>query len=143
MDTTPVELHIFTDGGSRGNPGPAAIGISFQIGEEEILSFATYLGVFTNNEAEYTAFQVSLQKLKEMLSTRSIAKVAWKLDSMLVVEQLNKRWKIKEARMQTFASQIWQELATLSTPYTISYVPREQNKRADQLVNLALDEAAA
>jgi ribonuclease HI len=135
-----LELTIHTDGGARGNPGPAGIGIvvSDQLGQTHF-ELGKYLGKSTNNEAEYTAFFESLAWLETKREELSIAKVTWKLDSLLVVEQLNRRWKIKEPRMQVFAQKIWEKLKTLSFPYEIRHVRREENKEADLLVNQALD----
>ena len=134
------QLTIFTDGGSRGNPGAAAIGVVVKRGEELVWETAEFLGQKTNNEAEYLAFYRSVQWIREYLSQHPVAQVAWKLDSMLVVEQLQKHWKITDALLQEFAAQIWQELAQLKIPYPITHVPRAQNAHADMLVNRALDQ---
>jgi ribonuclease HI len=138
--TQQLQLTIHTDGGSRGNPGPAAAGVFVLNGEEVVAEEKHYLGIKTNNDAEYTAFVDSLIWLKTFITDHKVEKVIWKLDSQLVVEQLNRRWKIKEPRIQQFAQHIWQELATLKIPFHIMYVPRAQNKEADRLVNQALDE---
>lgn len=137
-----LQLTIFTDGGSRGNPGPSAIGISVELAGQEQYAFAGYVGEGTNNEAEYQAILQSLTWLSEYvakLEAGQTVNVTWKLDSKLVVEQLNKKWKIKEPRMRTYAQEIWQKLNELPVTYQIMHVPREQNKRADALVNQALD----
>ena len=136
----PSSLIIQTDGGARGNPGPAGIGLVVLEGEKVLYERGEYVGEKTNNEAEYLAFLHSLKWVSEYAAKHAITTVAWKLDSKLVVEQLNKRWKIKEARLHQFAQEIWQELAQLPCPYTIRHVYREQNRAADQLVNQALDE---
>lgn len=138
---TPTQFVIHTDGGSRGNPGPAAIGVWIGTPEGELIhSFGQYLGVGTNNEAEYEAILASLTWLLASPILTSITTLTWKLDSMLVVEQLNRRWKIKEPRIQAKATRCWELLKTLAVPYSITYVPRAQNAMADALVNLALDE---
>jgi len=95
------------------------------------------MGVATNNEAEYTAFINSLEWVLE--NTTTITQLTWQLDSKLVVEQLNGNWKVKEQRLKDFCQQIHQALKTVSFSYQIKYVPREQNQRADELVNQALD----
>lgn len=134
------QLIIHTDGGARGNPGPAGIGVVFLDGENEVFAQGLYIGDGkTNNEAEYTAFATSLQVLLENISTWQPSSIQWKLDSKLVVEQLNRRWKIKEPRMQQFAKDIWQKLSSLNVPYTITHIPREQNAAPDALYNQALD----
>lgn len=145
-------LTIFTDGGSRGNPGPAGIGLSVisseqevdkqstGVQENEIFVFQKAIGEATNNEAEYRAFIASLNWLldQDLIETE---KIIWKLDSKLVVEQLNQNWKVKDARMREYAQQAWEKLDQLSLPYSILHVRRELNKRADELVNAALDQS--
>lgn len=134
------KLFIFTDGGSRGNPGAAAIGV-FVTDENGAVIFehGQYLGISTNNEAEYEAFLASLTWLHSYLKTQAADQVVWQLDSKLVVEQLNKNWKIKEDRLRSKAQNCWQLLEALQVPYTITHVRRELNKEADRLVNQALD----
>lgn len=140
-----TEVQLFTDGGSRGNPGPAAIGVYAQLkteaGEVPLpeLTSNFYLGTSTNNEAEYEAFLKSAIAVAEYVKNHQVDFIRWRLDSKLVVEQLNKNWKIKEDRLRLKAQEIWQILNTLAVPYSIAHVPREQNKEADRLVNEALD----
>lgn len=133
-------LIIYTDGGSRGNPGTAGIGINVvdQAGNT-VFEASQLLGTATNNEAEYVAFRSSLEWLLPYCNSHALNQVVWQLDSKLVVQQLNKVWKIKEPRMQTYADQIWQLLAQLAVPYSIEHIRREFNKRADELANQAMD----
>jgi len=141
-----IELHIFTDGGSRGNPGPAAIGgvVYADVKNGEVVhDFSEYLGVGTNNEAEYTALLTSAQWVSQYVSNNSVEKCTWNLDSKLVVEQIQKHWKIKEPRMRVFAEQCWHLLDGLGCDWKIQYVPRAENAVADSLVNQALDAQAA
>lgn len=136
-------LFINTDGGSRGNPGPAAIGVAVTTPAGDVVhTISQYLGVGTNNEAEYQAILSSLEWLRDYTTTNTVAKVVWRLDSKLVVEQLSKRWKIKEARLLDYAQRCWVIMAALTPQLELTYVPREQNKAADALVNQALDQAA-
>jgi ribonuclease HI len=134
-----THLTIYTDGGSRGNPGPAGIGVSV-VNEkgEEIYFYGEAIGTATNNEAEYQGFLHSAEWLARQ-DLDEIATVDWKLDSKLVVEQLQRNWKVKEPRMREYAQKAWQILDSLSISFSISHVPRAQNKRADALVNQALD----
>lgn len=133
-------LTIHTDGGSRGNPGPAAIGVTAAINSlSPIYELATSIGQATNNQAEYQAILASLSWWIQLEKKPAIDKIIWKLDSKLVVEQLNRRWKIKEAHLQPLAQQAWQQLSQLKIPFEIIHVPREQNQRADALLNQALD----
>ncbi len=136
-------LTIFTDGGARGNPGPAAIGFQILDSDNKALAeIGSYLGVATNNEAEYQAIIASLEWLLEHQPSMTITKITWKLDSMLVVEQLSRHWKIKEPRLRDLAQKAWGLLEKLGVTYSLGHVPRAQNKRADELVNQALDAAA-
>jgi len=134
------KLKIYTDGGARGNPGPAGIGV-FIIDQRQQLVFSQSktIGVATNNEAEYKAFLASLEWLKTYVKSTSITKIEWFLDSKLVVEQVNQNWKIKEKRLLKFAQQAWKILSSLDCEFKISHVRREKNKQADALVNKALD----
>lgn len=132
-------LTVHTDGGSRGNPGAAATGVVVLLNDEVILDQGKYLGIQTNNEAEYQAVTHSLELLPEVLKSHQVSKIVWKLDSMLVVQQLNKAWKIKEPRLAGFATQIWSKLSELSVPYSFTYVPRAENNLADAVVNKTLD----
>ena len=137
-----MELLIFTDGGSRGNPGPAGIGGVAYIDQKEgtvAYEFSEYLGLGTNNEAEYTALFHALSWLSGYESLADVSKVTCHLDSKLVVEQINRNWKIKEPRMRAFADKCWAILAELPCAYELKYVPRAQNSAADALVNQALD----
>ncbi len=140
-------VKIFTDGGSRGNPGHAATGLVIESENGTILHQAgEYVGVTTNNEAEYQAIlQAStwLNQHNADLEKQGFIKLSFFLDSKLVVEQLNRNWKIKEPRMAVWAERCWQQLKSLSLPYTISHIPREQNSAADALVNQALDARAS
>lgn len=135
-----MNVTIFTDGGSRGNPGAAAIGVVVKDGENTLFEMGKTIGVATNNDAEYQAFLASLNWLSQQ-NEFQITRVTWKLDSKLVVEQLNRHWKIKEPRIQTYAQECWKKLQSLPFSYSINHVLRHENKRADFLVNQALDQA--
>lgn len=135
-----MEITIFTDGGSRGNPGKAAIGVVIASEVTTLYEIGKTIGVGTNNEAEYQAILHSLEWLKEHVTEFSPTKITWKLDSKLVVEQLSRRWKIKEPRMLQYAQQAWKDLSTLPCPYMLQHIPREENAKADALLNEALDQ---
>lgn len=132
-------LVIHTDGGSRGNPGPAAAGVVVLFNEEVVKEEGLYLGIKTNNEAEYQAVILALTVLPGLINAHQATEIIWKLDSMLVVQQLSKVWKIKEPRLAQFAQDIWTSLAQLPVKSTFTYVPRAQNAAADAVVNLTLD----
>ena len=133
------KIIVFTDGGSRGNPGKAGAGV-FMIDEnnKEIARIYKYLGLKTNNEAEYMALNLALNHLKENLKKPTA--LIFKLDSKLVVEQMNKNWKIKESRLLSLAEENWKILSSLPlSTCEIKYIPREENKMADMLANQAMD----
>ncbi|MBU0974370.1 ribonuclease HI family protein [Patescibacteria group bacterium] len=141
-------LRIFTDGGSRGNPGNAGIGIvvfkvfpetSFDETKraEVIYEHSGFIGTATNNEAEYKALIKALEWLAENFSDTEAVEVY--LDSKLVVEQINKNWKIKDSRMMGFANNAWKILEGIGTNVKFFHIRREKNSEADALVNQALD----
>jgi ribonuclease HI len=136
--SAPTAVIIHTDGGSRGNPGPAATGIVIYDAAGLVIdSFGEYLGIGTNNEAEYTAV---IHALNRIINTYSPPpKINFKLDSKLVVEQLSKNWKIKEPRLQALADAIWQLINQHHLQVKFSFIPRAQNAAADYQVNVALD----
>jgi len=137
------KIVVFTDGGSRGNPGNAGAGV-FVVNEagQEVHRECKHLGLKTNNEAEYLALNLALKYLKKTLK-KAIALV-FKLDSKLVVEQMNKNWKIKESRLQSLAEENWQLLNSLPhSTCEIKHIPREENQMADMLANQAMDSIKA
>jgi len=136
-------LIIHTDGGSRGNPGPAAAGVVMLFEEKVIQEEGLYLGIKTNNEAEYQAVLHAIKHLPSVIERLPVTTIEWRLDSMLVIQQLSRKWKIKEPRMAAFATEIWKLLSELSPKSVFTYVPRAQNAAADAVVNRVLDEAAA
>jgi ribonuclease HI len=134
------KLVIYTDGGARGNPGPAGAGVVIQ-DAEKIYEFKKYLGERqTNNWAEYEAVVLALDEAKKKGFAGRPIEI--RMDSKLVVEQLSGNWKIKEPALKEQAAKVRALLADFpSSKFT--YVPREQNKEADKLVNEAMDEALA
>ena len=134
----PAELVINCDGGARGNPGPAAFGVSVQTPDgKEIEGIGEAIGVATNNVAEYTAVIVGLRRCAE-LSARA---VHVRSDSQLLIEQLKGNYKVKNAALKELHAQAV-DAAKRFDRVTYEHVRREQNVRADELVNIALDTAA-
>jgi len=137
------KITVFTDGGSRGNPGISGAGVYIidELGLE-IYREHKFLGLKTNNEAEYLALNLAINYLKDHL--KKPTHVIFKLDSKLVVEQMNKKWQIKEARLMALAQENWRVLSLISDlSYEFVHVLREQNKTADLLANQAMDGAKA
>ena len=137
-----MKIAIYTDGGSRGNPGNAAIGVVIYEENPEktvIHEISEYIGVGTNNEAEYKAVIAAFKWLSQFEKNTEYKNITAYLDSKLVVEQLSRRWKIKEPRMQELAQMVWKIIEELPVSPKFIHVPREENKHADALVNQALD----
>ena len=135
---------IHTDGGSRGNPGPAATGVVVYDSTYGLIrKFGRCIGINTNNVAEYTAVLDALNWLINNsvdlgLKTHDLT-LMFKLDSQLVVEQLSGRWKVKDARLQTLKTHILSLISQHSWRVSFEHIPRSQNASADLEVNLALD----
>lgn len=129
------KIEIYTDGGARGNPGPAGIGVVVWQGHQLLGLYKKYIGPATNNQAEYQAILFGLQKAKELGSQE----VDCFLDSELVVNQLNMDFKIKNKDLGPWFIKIW-NLRQEFKKVTFRYIPREKNKEADKLVNQAIDE---
>lgn len=128
---------IYTDGGSRGNPGHSGIGIYLPDLEK---SYGEYIGLGTNNAAEYQAMIFGLKKLKHLIGSTKAkeAHVEVRSDSNLIVNQLEGHFKVKEEDLFKYFIEIWnlkQEFGSVRW----TYVPREQNSVADRVVNEALD----
>ena len=130
-----TELIVCTDGGARGNPGPAAIGVSIcNTDGDEVDAVAQTIGEATNNVAEYTAVIVGLRRAAE-LGARA---VEVRSDSMLLVEQLNGRYKVRKDHLKLLVADA-RAAASAFEQVRFVHVRREQNTRADALVNEALD----
>jgi ribonuclease HI/pterin-4a-carbinolamine dehydratase len=132
----PDEVKIFSDGGSRGNPGPSASGFVVLDMEDNVLvDKGVYLGVTTNNQAEYTALKLALEECHKM----GVRQIHAYLDSLLVVNQLKGIFKVKNRDLWPIHDAI-KQLAAKFDEVNYSHVPREFNKLADAAVNRALDE---
>jgi ribonuclease HI len=137
--TKSEELLIYTDGGSRGNPGPSASGfVIFDAQERLLFEGGKYLGITTNNQAEYQAVKLALQKALEMGGKR----LNCRMDSQLVVNQLNGVYQIRNRDLWPIHASI-KELAKKFDKITFTHVRREFNKDADGMVNKILDQQAA
>ena len=135
------KLIIYTDGGSRGNPGPSACGVVIKNDKNEvILKTSKYLGETTNNQAEYEALVLALQKAKGIFKSQKIKKgnLECYLDSELVVRHLNHEYKIKDEGLQPLFIKVWNLTLDFNSVKFI-HIPREKNKLADEMVNRELD----
>ena len=130
---------VFTDGASRGNPGPASIGaVVYDATGQEVHTVSRRLGRATNNEAEYQAVIAGLEAALGLGG----GSVDLRMDSQLIVRQLEFRYRVRNARLRPFFERVV-ELRRQFESFKVTHVPREQNKRADQLANLALDSGPA
>ncbi len=132
-----MKLIIHTDGGARGNPGPAAVGVVIQTETKIIAEFGKTIGETTNNVAEYTGIIEALEFIKSNLGSKH--EIQFYLDSTLVVNQLNGLFKIKDARLRELVMTIRFLEEEIGGKIMYSSIPREQNRRADLLVNQAID----
>ena len=131
-----TKVKVYTDGGARGNPGPAAIGVVIKGNDDKVQEYNKYIGEATNNQAEYQALVLGLEKAKAL----GAKIIDCFLDSELVVKQLDRQYKIKNKGLGPFFLKIW-NLSQSFEEINFHYIPREENKEADRLVNLALDKA--
>jgi len=135
------KIIIYTDGGSRGNPGPSAIGVVFcNENGQKIKEYSEYVGDRTNNETEYEALIFALKKFKLIFGKKLAenSEIEIKSDSELMVRQLNGEYKIIEPDIQQLFLKVW-NLKLDFKKIKFSLIPREKNKEADRLVNVALD----
>ena len=128
-------IEAFCDGGARGNPGPAAYGFVVKTNNQIVKKEGKTLGVATNNFAEYTAVIEALMWLAKNFKGQDLN---FFLDSQLVASQLSGIYKIKNAKIRELVIKV-KGLETEFGQIKYQHIPREQNKEADQLVNLALD----
>mgnify|MGYP001566602421 FL=1 len=135
---------VYTDGGARGNPGPAAIGVVIKT-PAEIKKYGEYIGQATNNDAEYQAVIFALKKLKQLIGkerAKTEAEVEVHLDSELLERQLNGEYKIKDKNLQQLFLEVW-NLRQDFKSVLFKHIPREDNRGADKLVNQALDKESS
>lgn len=127
---------LYTDGGARGNPGPAGIGYVLTLEDGREMTGQEYIGTATNNQAEYKALLAGMKRA----SDEGVQELECKLDSELVVRQMTGEYRIKDVDLKPLAEQV-KTLAAAFTQVSFGHVRREHNKQADTLVNRAIDEA--
>jgi ribonuclease HI len=131
------KIVIYTDGGSRGNPGPAAIGVWIEtLGKK----YGEIIGEATNNDAEYQALIFALKKCRTLVGKKESKQIELecRLDSELIVKQLNHKYKISQENTQKYFIEVWNLMISFEH-VSFVHIPREQNKIADKMVNKALD----
>ncbi len=135
-----MKITIYTDGGSRGNPGPAALGVVIAQEGQIIKKYGQAIGQATNNQAEYQAVIFALKKVKLLFGKKKAKEmeIEIKVDSELLAKQLNHQYKIKEKDLQPLFIKVW-NLTLDFKKVSFKHIIREKNKEADRLVNQALD----
>ncbi|MCR4279973.1 MAG: ribonuclease HI family protein, partial [Candidatus Komeilibacteria bacterium] len=129
------KVKLFTDGGARGNPGPAAAAyVVKNSAAETLVEGGKYLGIATNNQAEYEALYMGLEKVREM----GVPEVMVFMDSELIIKQLQREYKVKNKELAILFVKVWNILSQFKKT-SFTHVPREMNKEADGLVNIILD----
>lgn len=129
-----IKAELYTDGGSRGNPGPAGIGGVLKLAGRKTVELSKYIGRATNNQAEYRAFIAGLK----LAQKNKVNDLTCYLDSELIVKQIKGEYRVKDAGLKV----LWQEakeIISLFEKVTVRHVKREKNEQADKLVNIALD----
>jgi ribonuclease HI len=135
MPTKNSKLIIYTDGGARGNPGPAGIGAVLKNEKgETVEEISEYIGETTNNQAEYRAVLAAMEKAKKL----GAGELQFFLDSELVVRQLNREYKVRDKELAPLFMKIYNGSMSFKK-VTFKHVRRELNAAADRLVNEALD----
>jgi ribonuclease HI len=135
------KIIIYIDGGSRNNPGPAAIGVVFcNEKSQEIKKYSEYIGEATNNQAEYRALIFALEKFKQVFGNKlaKTSEIELMSDSELIINQLNGNYKILDSKIQPLFLKAW-NLKLDFKKVKFRLISREKNKSADSLVNEALN----
>ncbi len=132
-----MTIDLYTDGGARGNPGPAAIGVWIPTLDKV---YGECIGTATNNDAEYQALIFGLKKIKALIGKKRAREccVQCHLDSELIVKQLRHEYKVTDERMQRYFMEVWNLMLDFRI-VTFTHVPRVRNRVADRAVNDALD----
>lgn len=138
-----MKITIYTDGGARNNPGPAAIGVVIIQNDQILKKYAEFIGQATNNQAEYQAVIFAIKKIKLLFGKKEAKKMELEflIDSELVVKHLNHQYKIKEKDLQSLFIEVWNLMIDFKK-IDFKHILREDNKEADKLVNQALDDQA-
>ena len=142
MDLKIYSLTVYTDGASRGNPGKSGAGI-FIIDEDnkKTISLKQYLGILTNNEAEYRAFIIALEYLSKSKFTNGdeIFNILFLTDSQLLINQINGVYSVKSPNIIPLYNKAKKLIENLNAAYSFKHIPRSLNFKADKLANSAID----
>jgi ribonuclease HI len=133
-------LEVYSDGGSRGNPGPSASAFLVFYDGDEVFQFKKFIGKNTNNWAEYYAIYLALLWINKNKKDFKFEKINYYLDSELAVKQLSGEYKVKSDNLKNIFEKIKIIEEKIGKDILYIHIPRDQNKNSDALVNLALDE---
>lgn len=132
-------ISIYTDGGSRGNPGEAGIGVFIKDEKQALAKIGKKIGIATNNVAEYAAVIEALSWILENREKLNDSQINFFMDSQLVYSQIIGIYKIKNDNLRKLLFKIREKEAEIKLDINYNHIPREKNKEADALVNMALD----
>ncbi len=133
------QVVIYTDGGARGNPGPAGAGAVVVVGGKEAATVSKFLGRQTNNWAEYEALILALEAARTHVPHVQSKQVAVRMDSELIVKQMQGVYKVRDPELKKKHATVTQLIAEHFGTVSFTHVRRENNERADELANLAMD----
>ncbi len=137
-----TEIIIYTDGGARGNPGPAGSGAVIYEGTKKVGEISKFLGIQTNNFAEYEALILVLEKTIKLFGSPVPHPAQVRMDSELIVKQMNGQYKVKHPVLKEKHTRVKMMIAKSFPRITFIHVRREHNKEADQLANDAMDKGS-
>lgn len=139
MNKREHKIIVYTDGGARGNPGPAGIGVVVELPDGTKKRYKHYIGKTTNNIAEYTALTLGLSKAAIFVGEYNVETVEVRADSELLIKQMNGEYKVKNAGLRPLFERA-KALSAIFHKIEFVHIPREKNREADALVNEAIDE---
>ena len=143
MYNLPMNINIYTDGGSRGNPGTSGYGLVIYDDNQKILfQESKYLGIKTNNEAEYSGLIGALNWVSNNQDSFKISQINFHADSQLMIRQMQKKYKVKAPNLIPIFNQAQELVNLISLPITFKDIRRDFNQLADQLANEAMDRKA-
>ncbi len=134
-----MNLTVFTDGGARGNPGPAGFGVTIYHNLTPLATLSGYLGIKTNNEAEYAGLIFALSWLKDHQEQYNFKTINFQMDSQLLCRQMQGVYKIKSPNLKPLKLKADSLVSSLHAKITFTDILREKNQLADELANLAMD----
>lgn len=135
-----MQIKIFTDGGSRGNPGHSGYGlVVYDENDNVLFQESKYLGIKTNNEAEYAGLIGALSWITTNQNSQKISKIDFHADSQLMIRQMQGRYKVKAPNLIPIFQQAQKLISLISSPISFTDVRREFNELADSLANQAMD----